>query len=99
MGEKVSCRNVVFPVPAFPVRKMLRFVYLTKSKANCRSLFVTVSILYPAIFNIYKSHSPESSSKPCNVMASAYNPAVSAPATFTVSSAASDNLQSFTSSR
>jgi hypothetical protein len=39
-------RKVVFPVPAFPVRKMLRLVYLTKSKAKLRSWFVTVSIIY-----------------------------------------------------
>ncbi len=47
-----SRRKVVFPVPAFPVRKMFRFVYWTKSKANCRSWFVTVPIISNKIINL-----------------------------------------------
>ena len=39
-SDLMACKNVVLPLPAFPVKKRLRFVLRTKSKANSNSEFV-----------------------------------------------------------
>ena len=43
-------RNVVFPVPALPVRKMLRPVCSTKSHACCNSTFCSITC-YPFVLS------------------------------------------------